>query len=190
MKNQIRKQLIKTRKNLSQEEVLEKSKIIKNKLFKMKDFKQASTILFYVSYDNEVYTHEMIKEQLTNSKIIVVPIADKKCRRLILSKLENWNDLTVGAYSILEPKKERINEVNIDSIDLILVPGLGFDEKGRRIGHGKGYYDNLLKNSNQALYIGLAFECQIVKHIPTEKHDIPIDKIVTEKRIIECKQSR
>ncbi len=187
MKNQIRKQLIDKRKNLSSTEVLEKSRIIKNKLFNMKDFKHASTILFYISYENEVYTHEMIKEQLQNKKTIVVPIADIKKRCLILSKLENWNDLAVGAYNILEPKKERIIEVNIESIGLIIIPGVGFDIKGRRIGHGKGYYDNLLNNSKRALHIGLSFEFQIVNLIPTENHDIPVDKIVTEKRIIDCK---
>ena len=109
MKNHIRKQLIKTRRNLTFNEVLDKSKIIKNKLFRTKDFKQASTILFYISYNNEVYTHEMIKEQLTSEKIIVVPISDKKNRSLILSELENWDDLSVGSYNILEPKKEKIN---------------------------------------------------------------------------------
>ena len=188
MKNEIRKKLLLIRKNLSFDEVLDKSKIIKNKLFKMNDFKQASTILFYVSYNNEVYTHEMIKEQLTGKKTIVVPIADKKNRSLSLSKLENWDDLTIGAYNILEPKKERIKEVNIESIDLIIVPSVGFDEKGRRIGHGKGYYDKLLKNSKHASSIGLSFECQIVKRIPTEIFDIPVDKIVTEKRIINCRK--
>ena len=111
MKNQIRKQLIKIRKNISLVEVIEKSKIIKNKLFEMDDFNHASIILFYISYNNEVFTHEMIKEQLTNNKIIVVPIVDRKSSSLILSKLEDWNDLTVGAYNILEPKKERISRV-------------------------------------------------------------------------------
>lgn len=188
MKNEIRKQLILKRKNLSFDEVLDKSKIIKNKLFRLKDFKQASTTLFYVSYNNEVYTHEMIKEQLTGKKTIIVPIADKKNRSLTLSKLENWDDLSIGAYKILEPKKESIKEVNIESIDLIIVPGVGFDENGRRIGHGKGYYDKLLKNSKYATSIGLSFECQIVKRIPTESYDIPVDKIVTEKRIINCKK--
>jgi len=188
MKNEIRKKLLLIRKNLSFDEVLDKSKIIKNKLFKLKDFKQASKILFYISYNNEVCTHEMIKEQLTGKKTIVVPIADKKSKNLILSNLENWDDLTIGTYKILEPKREKIKEVNIESIDLIIVPGVGFDKKGRRIGHGKGYYDKLLKNSKHATIIGLSFECQIVRCIPTESFDIPVDKIVTEKRIIDCRK--
>jgi 5-formyltetrahydrofolate cyclo-ligase len=70
---------------------------------------------------------------------------------------------------------------------LIIVPGLGFDTNGCRIGHGKGYYDNLLKNSRNALHIGLAFEAQIVKKIPVDAHDLPVHMIVTEKRVIDCR---
>ena len=186
MKEELRKELMKIRNNLSESELLEKSKQIKKRLYEMKEFQQASAILFYVSYDNEVYTHDMIKECISK-KNIVVPITDKQKRRLILSKLDNWDDLTIGSYNILEPKKDKIKPVSIDDVDLIVVPGVGFDEKGNRLGHGKGYYDNLLNHSN-ALKIALAFEFQIVENIPTEKHDIPVDKIVTEKRIIDCQR--
>ena len=187
MKDKIRKQLINIRKNLSKEYVFENSKKIKNRLFDLKEFKDASTILFYISCDNEVDTHEMIKELLSNKKIIVVPLIDKNRRCLILSKLESWNDLKVGSYNILEPKKDKIIEIDLDNIELIIVPGVGFDEKGNRIGHGKGYYDKLLKNSKQATSIGLSFQCQIFENIPTGKYDIPINIIVTEKRTIDCR---
>ena len=184
MKSSLRKELIKNRKKISKNQILEKSELIKNRLFEMNEFQQASSILFYVSYDNEVYTHGMIKESMALGKNVIVPKSDKKNRKLILSKLENWEDLVKGAYGILEPKK--INQISIDKIDLIIVPGVGFDGQGRRIGHGKGYYDNLLSNSKNALHIGLAFEFQIVEEIPTEAHDIPMQRIVTEKRIINC----
>ena len=184
MKEELRKELMKIRNNLSESELLEKSKQIKKRLYEMKEFQQASAILFYVSYDNEVYTHEMIKECISE-KNIVVPVTDKQKRQLLLSKLRNWNDLTIGSYDILEPKKEKLKKISIDDVDLVIVPGIGFDEKGSRLGHGKGYYDNLL-NHSKALKIALAFEFQIVENIPTEKHDIPVDKIVTEKRIIDC----
>ena len=189
MKEEVRKELIKLRKNLSKEELLEKSNKIKNRLFKINEFVQSTTILFYVSYDNEVYTHEMIKDSITNKKNVAVPVTDKKNKKLILSKLESWDDLSLGAYNILEPKKEKIKEISIDEIDLIIVPGVGFDESGHRIGHGKGYYDNLLKNSKSPT-IGLAFEFQVIKNIPSEKHDIPIDKIVTEERIIVSEKAK
>lgn len=186
MKDVIRKELIEKRKKMSKKEVLEKSKQIKKLLFEIDEFKKASTILFYVSYGNEVYTHDMVKECLSNRKKVVVPFTDKENRRLILSKLGSWSDLAKGAYNILEPKKEKIDEVSIFDIDLIIVPGVGFDEHGCRMGHGVGYYDDLLKDSTNMVHIGLAFEKQIVDRIPTEKHDASMDKIITEKRIIEC----
>jgi len=186
MKDKLRKELIETRKRLQKKEVLEKSKQIKKRLFEMKEFKQASTILFYVSYDNEVYTHDMITESLSNRKNVLVPITDTKKHCLIISKLKRWEDLEHSNYSILEPKKDCVHEVSLANIDIILVPGVVFDESGNRIGHGYGYYDSLLRNSKKALHIGLAFEIQIVKKILTEKRDVPVDKIVTEKRIIEC----
>jgi len=67
---------------------------------------------------------------------------------------------------------------------LILVPGIGFDKNGHRLGHGMGYYDKLLENVNHSWIVGLAFEFQILETIPTEKHDIPVNKIITEERTI------
>jgi 5-formyltetrahydrofolate cyclo-ligase len=186
MKDRLRKELIKKRKSLTKTEVLAKSNQIKKRLFELNEFKQSSVVLFYVSYDNEVYTHDMIKECMKTRKNISVPVSDKEQRRLILSELKNWNDLEPGSYGILEPKKDKIKEIPIESIDIIIIPGVGFDELGCRIGHGAGYYDNLLKESTNALHIGLAFEIQIVEKIPIESHDIPVDKILTEKRMIEC----
>lgn len=186
MKEKLRKEITDIRKKLSNFEVLEKSSIIKKKLFEMREFKQASAVLFYVSYDNEVYTHDMIKESISNGKNVMVPITDTKKHCLIISKLQKWEDLEQGSYSILEPKKDCVKEVSIEGIDLILVPGVAFDEFGNRIGHGYGYYDNLLKNS-KALRFGLAFEFQIVKKIHAEPHDVTLNKIITEKRVINCR---
>ena len=186
MKDKLRKELIQIRKNIPKREVLEKSIQIKKRLFEIDEFKNSSCILFYISYGNEVFTHDMIKECLSKNRDVVVPVTDKENRRLILSKLGSWDDLTRGAYNILEPKKEKIEEVSIFEIDLIIVPGVGFDEQGCRIGHGVGYYDTLLRDSTNALHIGLAFENQIVEEVPIESHDMPMDRIVTEDRIIDC----
>lgn len=186
MKDKIRKELIKKRMNIPKNEVLEKSNKIKNRLFELDEFKQSSVVLFYVSYGNEVYTHDVIKECLKNKKNIIVPISNIEKRSLILSELRNWNDLEPGSYGILEPKKDKIKETPIESIDIIIVPGVGFDELGCRIGHGLGYYDNLLRKSINATHIGLAFDFQIVEKVPIESHDVPVDIILTEKRRIDC----
>jgi 5-formyltetrahydrofolate cyclo-ligase len=126
----------------------------------------------------------MIKESIDMGKAVVVPKSVTKEYKLILSRHTNWDDLEAGAYNILEPKKESIEEVDIESIDLIIVPGVVFDIHGNRIGHGKGYYDRLLKNSRNIPSIGLAFGLQIVENIISEQHDEKIDMIITEERII------
>ena len=186
MKEKIRRKIKDIRDTMQKEEVLEKSNQIKKRLFQMKKFNHAHTILFYISYDNEVYTHDMIKETLSKDKKVVVPVTDVKKRKLILSELKNWGDLTLGTYGILEPLEDRIQKVSPEDIDIIITPGVAFDEYGHRIGHGMAYYDNLLKNMSKNLVIGLAFEFQIMQNIPTESHDIPVDMIITEKRIINC----
>lgn len=185
MKEKLRVELKKIRNSLSQREVHRKSNKIKKKLLEMDEFKQAHYIAFYVSYNNEVHTHDMIKDSLAAGKQVVVPISNKKNKCLLLSKLERWNELEVGAYGILEPMKQHVKEISIGIIDIVIVPGIAFDEYGHRIGHGMGYYDDLLKTSLNAVHIGLAFEFQIVDTIPVEEQDVPVDKIVTEKRIIE-----
>jgi len=182
MKSNIRKELKDIRNSLSKKEIINKSKAIEKIIINLNEFKESSNILFYISYNNEVFTHDMIKKCL-GKKEVIVPISNTKNETLILSKLESWKDLKNGSYGILEPDK--LIKFNQKKLDLIIVPGVGFDERGNRLGHGKGYYDKLLEKSN-AKTIGLAFECQIVDRIPTDKNDIPADIIITEKRIIKC----
>jgi 5-formyltetrahydrofolate cyclo-ligase len=167
-------------------EILEKSRRIKDQLFHTQEFKDAKTILFYISYDNEVNTHEIIQESLTMKKRIAVPKTDVNARTIICSALTQWDDLTSGAYTILEPRQDCVKEIPLESIDLIILPGIAFDYQGNRIGHGLGYFDRLLQKKIHAHLFGLAFELQIVKNIPTEKHDKKVEKIVTEDRIINC----
>ncbi len=186
MKDRLRKSIEKKRNTLSTSEVLEKSSRIKKRIFEMDLFRDAQTILFYVSYGNEVYTHDMIKESISLGKTVVVPKSVTKNNALILSRLTDWNNLEVGAYNILEPKQESIEQVDVESIDLIIVPGVVFDESGNRIGHGKGYYDRLLNDSQNIPNIGLAFELQMIDNIESEKHDEKIDVIITEDRIMKC----
>jgi 5-formyltetrahydrofolate cyclo-ligase len=183
-KERIRKIIKEKRRKQIKEENRKKSKEIKEKLFNLKEYKEANTILFYVSYNCEVFTHDMIREAL-KEKVVVVPISNKENFSIKLSKLGKLTDLKTSSYNILEPRKECIKDVAIDVIDLIIVPGVAFDCRGNRLGHGKGYYDRLLRNAKGITKIGLTFEFQIVENITIEKHDISMDKIITEKRIID-----
>ena len=186
MKNIFRTRYQQQRKNLTPIQVQQKSKKIKQQLFSLHEFTATKTILLYVSYGNEVDTHDMIKESITMGKRVAVPCTDKTNKQLLLSELHDWNNLVKGVYDILEPKQECRRIVDVKEIDLFIVPGIVFDTSGHRIGHGMGYYDSLLCHTKQKK-IALAFEIQISKSdIPVEPHDICVDTIITEKRVITC----
>jgi 5-formyltetrahydrofolate cyclo-ligase len=129
----------------------------------------------------------MIKESLRGGKTVLVPKADKQKKTLCLSKLQRWDDLSLGAYSILEPRDDCIRETPASSVELLIIPGIVFDQHGNRLGHGMGYYDRLLKKISQAHSIGLAFECQLIESLPAEEHDEKVEMIVTENRGIHCR---
>ncbi|DAC73304.1 MAG TPA: 5-formyltetrahydrofolate cyclo-ligase [Thermoplasmata archaeon] len=190
MKHTLRKQVLLRRKAMAESEVLKKSQQVKRLLFSSPLYQTAQTILFYVSYDNEVRTHEMIQESLRNGKTVLVPKVNTKNKTCTLSKLSSWEDLSLGAYSILEPRDDCAQEITASSVNLFIIPGVVFDLHGNRIGHGFGYYDRLLQKKNAANTLGLAFELQIVERIPAEKHDVMVETIVTEDRIIRCKEFR
>ena len=186
MKKKIRNELKLSRENLKPNEIDKKSLIIKEKLFATNEFKKSQKILFYVSYDNEVKTHEMIKESMDIGKTVCVPFVKKDEYKILPIKLENWNDLEIGSYNILEPKQDKLIEFPLEEIEMIIVPGIGFDTRGNRIGHGMGYYDRLLRRAKNCFKIGLGFHCQIVEYIHADSHDIKLDMVITEKKLYKC----
>jgi 5-formyltetrahydrofolate cyclo-ligase len=98
------------------------------------------------------------------------------------------DELAIGMYKILEPKPELREQpakrVEVGELDLIMVPGVAFDARGGRMGHGFGYYDKLLEHARaQTPLVALAFECQMFPEIPTQSHDVFMDKIITERAV-------
>lgn len=183
-KKLLRRQMLERRNKLSQEEIFSKSKQIKNILFNLEEYCVSKVILSYISFSSEVNTFEIIKESILKGKKVVVPISIKEKRELLLSTLCNFEEeLTLGSYNILEPKKEYIRIISSNEINLILVPGIAFSKQGDRIGYGKGYFDRLLSKIT-CFKIGLAFNFQIIEQITPSQFDIKVDKIITEERII------
>jgi 5-formyltetrahydrofolate cyclo-ligase len=131
---------------------------------------------------------------LTQGKKIIVPWCNTQ-GELELFHLENMEELAVGMYKILEPKAEprtlAAKQVHAEDLDLIMVPGVAFDRRGARMGHGKGYYDKLLQHARlDAPLMALAFECQLFPEIPMAPHDIFMDRIITEKAVYAGKGRR
>jgi len=155
---------------------------ILNRLFGFPDFNRASRVLFYVSFGSEVDTHQLMKRCFGGKDVIVPRVNGDD---LHLHELKNLDDLQSGAFGILEPRAD-LPEVDPTSVDIILVPGAAFDLRGHRIGYGKGYYDRLLHGVS-ALKIGLCYDRQIIDAVPNEEHDIPVDALITNERLVDLR---
>ena len=156
------------------------------RLMALPEYQHAETVMFYVDVRSEVRTRSALEAALDSGKRIVVPYCAGD--DLGLFHLEAMDELEIRTFGILEPC-DRLRalpekKVNATELDLILVPGVAFDRRGGRLGHGRGYYDRLLRDARlDTPLVALAFECQLFPEIPTEEHDVFMDKVITENEI-------
>ncbi|MBL8815935.1 MAG: 5-formyltetrahydrofolate cyclo-ligase [Planctomyces sp.] len=191
-KNELRKQAHANRN--AQENKDELSRRIVGAFMALPEYAEAQTVMFYIDVRSEVRTRHDLELALQSGKRIVVPWCNAD-GELELFHLTSMEELELGMYRILEPRPELRplpeKQVPVEELDLIMVPGVGFDPRGARMGHGKGYYDKLLEHARKDTpLIALAFECQVFEEIPVAGHDVFMDKIVTEDRIIEGRGRR
>lgn len=180
-KNFIREKILNLLRSQKQEDRLKKSRGILKRLFATLEFKQARTILFYASFDGEVETFEMMKQAQRLGKKVALPTIIKNPKKIVPALIENLeDDLQTGSYGIKEPKDVCARFVGLESIDLIIVPGIAFDKNKNRLGRGKGYYDRFLFTVPAAIpSFGLAFDFQIVDCLPPpEKHDRKVSRVI------------
>jgi 5-formyltetrahydrofolate cyclo-ligase len=181
-KQQIREQAHANRN--AQENKDELSREIVARCMALPEYQRANTVLFYIDVRSEVRTRNDLTNALQSGKKIVIPYCVDG--ELELFHLENYDELDIGMYKILEPKAElrtvAAKKVEVKEIDLVIVPGVAFDRRGGRTGHGKGYYDKMLEHARlDTPLVALAFECQMFDEIPMQDHDVFMDKVVTEK---------
>ncbi len=187
-KTWLRKEILRKRNLISPEVRAQKSLAIMERLYKLQEFRSARLLHIFVSFGSEVSTELVIKRSLEIGKRVVVPITDNKSRRLTLSEIEDYDlDLRPGHWGILEPRNEAVRAVDLDQLDLILIPGVAFDKAGHRLGHGAGYYDKLLAGCKERpLAMALAYELQVIDSVPVMEYDVKIDGIITEERLIKA----
>jgi len=185
-KKTLRTEMLEKRAQLKANEILSKSEEIKNKLFQLEEFENANFIFSFISFKDEIHTHDIIKDTINMGKKIGVPVTIKNPRKLLVSEVKDFdNELEIGPYDILAPKKEFERIIDPKLVDLVLVPGLAFDEYGFRLGYGGGYYDRFFTEIEKNVpKIGLCFNIQIIDKVPINSYDIPVDYIITEKDII------
>ena len=145
-------------------------------------YRRSRVVMAYVSFGSEFQTGDVIRHALDAGKTLVLPRINRATRALEMYEVrEPARDLEPGVWGILEPGPDRCARVELDIVDVVLVPGLAFDARGRRLGYGGGYYDRLLGGlaARPPLVAG-AFEAQMVGAVPIGAHEVPMDIVVTE----------
>ncbi len=186
IKNNIRQILRQRKETLIPEERLEKSRRICSHTMKL--IRDGETVMVYTSKEKEVNTAPLIETLFRSGNPVIVPIIVKEDISLRLSYLRDFSVLVPSTFGVPEPIGNEI-PANGDDVDTIILPMLGFDREGRRIGYGAGYYDRFLAKNKELRKIGIAFACQEYETIPADENDIPMDYIITEEGIIFQKES-
>ena len=186
-KKEIRAEVKKRRREADEETLHEKSLQILERFRQLSAYKDASLLLAYVDAKREVETRLLMRCAWDDGKKVAVPRVDGD-GIMHFYYLRSLKDLEPGAFGSMEPRADcRICE---PEEGLLLMPGVAFDEQGHRVGYGGGYYDRYLEKHPHLIHIALAFEFQIFPEVPSEKHDICPDLIVTENRILGGKIGR
>ena len=152
-------------------------------------YRSAGTILAYAALPSELDLDPFINNALADGKRVCIPAIDWASKSMQPAAIENLDDdLEIGRYGVRSPR-DRCLLVEPQNIDLILVPGLGFDRDLNRLGRGAGFYDRMIESicttSTGRVVVGVCYSCQIVERIPTEPHDFPMDRVITQTGFIQ-----
>jgi 5-formyltetrahydrofolate cyclo-ligase len=185
-KRQIRRALLAVRRGLSAVERLARSRRVWERVAALSCYRQARVVLGYMTFDGEVLTDGLIRQAIASGKQIVLPMVQADRQGMALYGIEDLErDVAPGYRGILEPQPQRTQAVAPETLDLVLVPGVAFDQRGGRLGFGVGFYDRLLSRLPRDIpTVGLAFDFQVVPRLPSQPHDIMLHAIVTESRVI------
>ncbi len=171
-KKEVRKEIRRLKKLCFPEEKKRKSQSVWEQVEQDEHFLQAKVVLAYWSMDDEVFTHDFVTRWADRKTFLLPSVRGEE---LDIRYFDGAEKLVPGeGYAVPEPVGELFEDW--EKIDLILVPGMAFDAMGNRLGRGKGYYDKVLRHT-PAYKIGVCFDFQFLKAVPTEAHDVRMDNV-------------
>ncbi len=177
-KAELREQM---RRQLQTAEVRARSAAVWERLSVLPAFAAAKSVMAYVSTGNEIETHGLIRQLLAMGRRVCVPTF---VGEYVPAEIHDFDeDLVKGKFGVLEPKSPA---AMTEQPEVWLVSGLAFDVKGNRLGRGRGFFDALLRRAS-GVKIALAHDFQLLDEVPAEAHDVRVDFIVTESRVVNCK---
>lgn len=180
LKAKVRKSCLDQRASLGEEERKNKSWLIRQKVLDLPEFKQAQAVMLFLNFRDEVETTALAETTIASKKRLILPRCAPNGILLPIEVRDLRGDIEPGLWGIREPKLN-LDKVEPSEIDLVIVPGAGFDLQGNRLGYGGGYYDRffmLIKPSVPR--IAIAFECQIIEEVPVDMHDAKMNRLITE----------
>jgi len=182
-KRSLRSQLLAQRRSLSHDSWCTASRAAQLNLLLLDLFVRAQCVALYAPVHNEIDTALLFTEARTEGKRVLFPAVCGE--QLVFHPVEHLETLQKGAFGILEPCAADSKFQTVEA-DLVVVPGVAFDLSGHRIGYGKGFYDRFLHHSGCTPHvIGLCHDFQMVDgYIPTDPHDIPMEIVVSDKRVV------
>jgi 5-formyltetrahydrofolate cyclo-ligase len=182
-KEALRKRYAALRRALTAEARRERAERASELLLGHEAFLRARCVLAYAALRFELDPAPVIARAHALAKRVALPRVDVESGELRLHAYMPGDELSESGFGVREPQASA-PRVAADDVDLVLVPGLAFDVRGYRLGYGKGFYDRLLPSLTRATRVGLAFELSLLAEVPDDAHDVPVDALVTEKRVL------
>ena len=179
-KNAIRKRILSRRDALLPADIAALSAEVTTRFLASDAFAAAATLALYCAIRSEVATSDIFAVAVRAGKRVLYPRTVGDTLEFVV--VESLEALTACRYGIYEPQQGE--SVPLPLIDLIVLPGVAFDQKGIRLGYGMGCYDRALAESRRPTLVGLAYDFQVIPSLPREEHDIPVNIVVTERKIL------
>jgi 5-formyltetrahydrofolate cyclo-ligase len=173
-KKELRRSIRERKRAMTEEEIVTRSAALGKAFADSEFYRNAETIYGYLPYNQEVRTVPMLEQALRDGKKVAVPkvIGDE----MVFIYLTDMSQVEKGYAGIPEPIANE--PVAQDETALVLMPGLAFDQEGHRIGYGGGFYDRFLEKEPKHPTLALCYAFQMLPHLETEEHDIPVDCVL------------
>lgn len=190
VKIELRQKLLLNRRKLSRSTINDRSIRIVDAFITSDIYMDARRIMLYTPLSDEPQITSVFNDAWASGKKVSVPYLTDKYGIMEAALIDSFNDLVPGKFNLQLPNPQNLRIVNATEIDLILIPGVAFDELGYRLGMGAGYYDRFLPTAQYATTIGVCWAENVLKNVPRESHDLPVKYLLTENGIFNCNKGK
>ena len=181
-KEELRKRVAALRRALPAEARAQRAALMCERLLALEEFQRARVVATYMPLRFEIAPTVATERAFALGKVVALPRVDSLTKTVTLHRYVAGDELEESSFMVKEPL-ESAAIVPPQDVDVVLVPGLAFDAHGQRLGFGQGFYDRLLLHM-RALRIGLCFDFQLLAEVPSFPHDLPVDCVVTDLRVL------